>query len=181
MALLPGWAADRLAVFFLKIDGHDMSIIEADGIEIEPYPIDVLTVAVAQRYSIIVNAVNTTNLNYAMMVMQSEDMYDAIPDDLVLNNTLQIVYDASAPDAAEFEVQPFPVLNDTEFVPVQQRAQLTPDIKYELNVFFDVSLFGLHTGGRADGCRRMTTGPTERRVCCASPSIALRPHADRTS
>ena len=56
----------------------------------EPYPIDVLTIAVAQRYSILVTAKNDTSANYAMSVMQSPDMYDQVPDSLVLNNTVQI-------------------------------------------------------------------------------------------
>lgn len=62
------------AVFFIGIDQHDMQVIEVDGVEIEPYPIDVLTAAVAQRYSILVEAKNETGTNYAMSIMQSEDM-----------------------------------------------------------------------------------------------------------
>jgi iron transport multicopper oxidase len=63
-----------LAMFFIGIDGHDMSVIETDGVEITPYPIDTLTVAVAQRYSILVEAKNDTSKNYAITVMQSPDM-----------------------------------------------------------------------------------------------------------
>jgi iron transport multicopper oxidase len=66
--------ADGVAVFFIGIDGHNMSVIETDGVEIVPYPIDVLTIAVAQRYSILVEARNETSANYAMTIMQSPDM-----------------------------------------------------------------------------------------------------------
>jgi iron transport multicopper oxidase len=62
-------------VFYINIDQHQMYVIETDGVELEPYPIDVLTVAVAQRYSILVTAKNDTDMNYAMSVMQSPDMW----------------------------------------------------------------------------------------------------------
>ena len=61
-------------VFFIGIDQHDIYVIEADGVEIAPYKLDVITAAVAQRYSILVTAKNETNVNYAMSVMQSPDM-----------------------------------------------------------------------------------------------------------
>lgn len=61
-------------MFFIAIDGHQINIIETDGVEIAPYPIDQLTIAVAQRYSILVEAKNETDKNYAMSVMQSPDM-----------------------------------------------------------------------------------------------------------
>lgn len=51
-----------------------MQVLEADGVEFEPYAIDTLTIAVAQRYSVLVEAKNDTSKNYAMSVMQSPDM-----------------------------------------------------------------------------------------------------------
>ena len=62
-------------MFFVAIDQHDMYVIEVDGVEIEPYHIDILTVAVAQRYAILVQAKNQTSSNYAMTFMQSPDMW----------------------------------------------------------------------------------------------------------
>ncbi len=62
-------------MFWIAIDQHDMFIIETDGVELEPYPIDQLTIAVAQRYSILVKAKNDTSTNYAMTIMQDTDMY----------------------------------------------------------------------------------------------------------
>ncbi|ORY28145.1 putative iron transport multicopper oxidase FET3 precursor [Naematelia encephala] len=126
-----------LAMFFINIDQHQMYVIETDGIEMEPYPIDTVTIAVSQRYSMLVEAKNTTGTNYAMMIMQSEDMYDQVPDDLVLNNTVQIIYDAAAPFADEVIIDEIPTLNDTDFVPVLKKEMLGYDIEYVLNVFFD--------------------------------------------
>jgi iron transport multicopper oxidase len=143
-------------VFFINIDQHQLYVIEADGVELEPYPLDVLMVAVAQRYSILVTAKSETTTNYAMSVMQSPDMsvllipcatgyrtnrvcrYDSVPDTLVLNNTLQIVYNADNAPAGDVTFDAIETLDDSKFVPVLKRAMAPADIEYELNVYFDV-------------------------------------------
>jgi iron transport multicopper oxidase len=71
--------------------------------------------------------------------------YDVIPDELVLNNTLQIVYNASNPPAASVEIQAAAVLDDTEFVPILQREMVGKTVEYRLDAYFDVSNpFPLH-------------------------------------
>ncbi|WWC68213.1 uncharacterized protein I206_102136 [Kwoniella pini CBS 10737] len=128
-----------LGMFWIKMDQHQMKIIEMDGIEMEPYPIDVLTVSVAQRYSILVEALNTTGTNYAMMIMQDTDMYDLVPDDLQLNNTIQITYDsnASKAQAVETGIDDITTFNDTQLHPVLKNELLQPNVKFELNAYFD--------------------------------------------
>lgn len=61
-------------MFYINFDQHDVQIIETDGVEMVPYPIDTLTISIGQRYSVLVTAKNTTDTNYALMVMQSPDM-----------------------------------------------------------------------------------------------------------
>lgn len=56
------------------MEDHEMQIIELDGIEMEPKAVDMLTVSVAQRYSVYVEAKNATTKNYAIMVNQDPDM-----------------------------------------------------------------------------------------------------------
>jgi iron transport multicopper oxidase len=126
-------------VFFINFDQHDVQIIEVDGIEVEAQPITTLTIAIGQRYSLLVTAKNETDRNYALSVNQSPDMYDAIPDDLVLNNTLQIVYNAANAPAVEVELDETPMLDDTIFVPLVQREMLGHDVDIRLDAFFDVS------------------------------------------
>ncbi|WWD18251.1 hypothetical protein CI109_102701 [Kwoniella shandongensis] len=126
-----------LSMFWVHMDQHDMQIIEVDGIEVEPYPIDTLTVSVAQRYSVLVTAKNTTDANYALMFYQDTDMYDAVPDELVLNNTVQITYNSAAPPATAVIVDEIETFNDTQLVPVLKRELLKPDVSFELNAYFD--------------------------------------------
>lgn len=126
-----------LAMFHLTMQNHTMQIIELDGIEVSPYEVDVLPVAVAQRYSIYVEAKNETNTDYAFMVMQDTDMYDAVPEALVLNNTIQIQYSDANAKADPIEVEEWGSFNDVDTVPVQVEAQAPADVDYTFNVWFD--------------------------------------------
>ncbi|KAI0770810.1 Fet3 protein [Irpex lacteus] len=85
------------AQFYFWIDGHDMRIIEADGVDTEESPIDLLAVTVAQRYSILVTARNDTSQNWAIHANMDTDMFDTIPDGLNPNVTTSITYNKSAP------------------------------------------------------------------------------------
>jgi hypothetical protein len=77
---------------YFWIDGHEMRVIEVDGVrlslnlsqdsvlntssqtDIEPYPVDQLNIAVAQRYSVLVTARNDTGLNWAIHANFDTDM-----------------------------------------------------------------------------------------------------------
>ncbi|ADV25598.1 acidic laccase [Cryptococcus gattii E566] len=127
-----------LAMFWAAMEGHEMYIIEMDGVEVDPYPIDAVTISVAQRYSVWVRALNQTDKNYAFMFMQDTDMYDAVPDDLVLNNTVQITYNSSAPPATPWIVEDITTFNDTELTPIVHEDLLgDPDVEIVLNAYFD--------------------------------------------
>jgi iron transport multicopper oxidase len=58
----------------MSMQDHVMQVIELDGIETVPTEVDMLTISVAQRYSIYVEAQNTTDRNFAMMAWQDPDM-----------------------------------------------------------------------------------------------------------
>lgn len=66
--------SDQVLVFFIHLDQHEIYVIETDGVEVQPYLLDTLTISIGQRYSILVQAKNSTSENFAMMVSQSPDM-----------------------------------------------------------------------------------------------------------
>ena len=70
------------AGFYFWIDDHEMRIIEADGVETEPYTVNQINIGVAQRYSVLVTAKNDTSSNYAIHAHFDTDMFDTVPDDL---------------------------------------------------------------------------------------------------
>ena len=89
------------AAFFFWIDGHEMRIIEADGVsprflvrivtfraenifllsqtDTEEYVTDLISVTVAQRYSVLVTARNDTSANWAVHANMDSDMFDTVP------------------------------------------------------------------------------------------------------
>ncbi|OXC70368.1 hypothetical protein AYX13_00838 [Cryptococcus neoformans] len=136
-----------LAMFYIALDQHNINIIEVDGVEIEPYSVDALPLSVAQRYSILVEAKNETDRNYAMTVMQDVGMYDYLPDELVLNNTIQISYSSSNPPADEvIYPEEFTDIDDTTLTPLLQSAMAPADIEYTLHVNFDTYDDGTNRG-----------------------------------
>lgn len=65
--------------------------------------------------------------------------YDVVPEDLILNNTLQIVYNTDFASAEPVTYDAPAVLDDTELVPVLPKTMIEHDIEFTLNAFFDVS------------------------------------------
>ena len=53
-------------MFSIHLDGHNMTVIEVDGTDIAPYPLDVVTMSAAQRVSVLVTALNSTDTNYLL-------------------------------------------------------------------------------------------------------------------
>jgi iron transport multicopper oxidase len=109
-------ASDSTGIFattFFWIDGHDMRVIEADGVsfrssfekhsirrftadsaslsygqvDTEEYPVDYLNIAVAQRYSVLVTARNDTSQNFLVHANFDDGMFDTVPDGLALSSS----------------------------------------------------------------------------------------------
>ncbi|KAF8156788.1 ferroxidase [Crassisporium funariophilum] len=125
------------AAFFFWIDGHDMRIIEVDGTDVEESPIDLISVTVAQRYSILVTARNDTSSNWAIHANMDTDMFDTVPDTLNPNVTSSITYSPSASLTDLGFVDAYHDVNDTALVPIIQIAQPRATKTIELEVTFD--------------------------------------------
>lgn len=80
-------SAGIFSMNYFWIDGHEMRVIEADGTDIEEFPVDHLTLSVAQRYSVLVTARNDTNSNFFIHAMFDETMFDTVPDGLVVSES----------------------------------------------------------------------------------------------
>jgi iron transport multicopper oxidase len=52
------------AAHHVWIQGHDMTIVEVDGVYTQPATTDLLYIAVAQRYAVLVTAKNDTSTNF---------------------------------------------------------------------------------------------------------------------
>ncbi|KAI0287135.1 Fet3 protein [Russula brevipes] len=130
------------AAFFFWIDGHDMRIIEADGTDVEESPIDLLSLTVAQRYSLLVTARNDSSSNWAIHANMDTDMFDTVPGGLQPNITASITYNSSAPVTDLGVVGTYHDVNDTALVPVVVQPMLPVDRTIELEVSFDTMTDG---------------------------------------
>ncbi|EST05673.1 Multicopper oxidase, type 3 [Kalmanozyma brasiliensis GHG001] len=63
-----------LASFRFSVDGHNMTVIEADGTEVEPIVVQSLNVMVAQRYSVIIETDRPVGA-YAVRAEVLDDMF----------------------------------------------------------------------------------------------------------
>ncbi|SJL16155.1 related to iron transport multicopper oxidase [Armillaria ostoyae] len=126
------------SMFYFWIDGHEMRIIEVDGTDIEESPADLLSITVAQRYSVLVTARNDTNVsNWAIHANMDVTMFDTVPDSLNPNVTSSITYSPSASLTDLGFLDAYADLNDTALVPVEVIAAPTANKTIDLEVIFD--------------------------------------------
>ncbi|KAG6900240.1 hypothetical protein C0993_001059, partial [Termitomyces sp. T159_Od127] len=144
------------AAFFFWIDGHDMRIIEVDGTDVEESPIDLISLTVAQRYSVLVTARNDTKANWAIHANMDIDMFDTVPDTLSpstfppfrskvsltrsLNGsdvTSSVTYSSSVSLTDLGFVDEYHDVNDTSLVPIEVIPQVPATRTIELEVTFD--------------------------------------------
>ncbi|KAF2165202.1 multicopper oxidase [Zasmidium cellare ATCC 36951] len=80
---------------YFWIEGHNMTIIEVDGVYTEPAEAEMIYITAAQRYGFIVEAKNDTSANFAMVGSMDTDLFDSFSPDLQYNVTGWLVYDQS--------------------------------------------------------------------------------------
>ncbi|THU75690.1 Cupredoxin, partial [Dendrothele bispora CBS 962.96] len=125
------------SMFFFWIDGQDMRIIEVDGTDVEEFTIDMISVTVAQCYSILVTAQNDTSANWEIHANMDTDMFDTVPDTLNPNVTSSITYSSSASLTDSGFVDEYATVEDTILVPVDKINPLPPTRTTELEILFD--------------------------------------------
>nr|AAR82933.1 multicopper oxidase [Auricularia auricula-judae] len=57
-----------------SVDGHPLTVVETDGVEVAPYVVEAVQVSVAQRYSVLLTTNNTAGVYWMRAVVQ-EDMF----------------------------------------------------------------------------------------------------------
>ncbi|KAL7413963.1 Cupredoxin [Mrakia frigida] len=128
-----------LAMFHVWMDGHDMQIIEADGVELTPYPVENFPIAVAQRYSVLVTARNDTTANWVLHADMDPQMFDQVPEDLVLGISATISYAESneRTEGTTLDVESLPFFDDMLMSPVEVVAQAPSDVEIDMTFAFD--------------------------------------------
>jgi len=124
---------------YFYIEDHTFKVVEIDGVYTEPAETSILYIAVAQRYTILVETKNSTDKNYPIVMVADSQLLDTIPSDLQLNSTSWLEYnkDADYPQAV-MKVDQSSSLNpidDTSLVPYDHMELLPdPDITIDVTV-----------------------------------------------
>lgn len=129
---------------YFWIEGHELKVVEVDGVFTKGIATDLIYLSAAQRYSVLVTAKNTSDTNFPMMASMDTDLFDTIPDGLNWNVTGWLVYDkmATLPAAAEVEGT-FDPFDDFALVPLDgQELYETADY----TVTLDLAMINLNDG-----------------------------------
>ncbi|KAF5353736.1 hypothetical protein D9758_008639 [Tetrapyrgos nigripes] len=136
------------SMFFFWIDGHEMRVIEVDGVDVEESPLDVVSISVGQRYSVLVNARDDSSTNWAIHANMDPEMYDYVPDSLNPNVTASITYNHSifAPMVDYGPTSAYTLTNDSAFIPIDQIASPAVTKTIELELTLDKMSDGTNRG-----------------------------------
>ncbi|KAI1428862.1 multicopper oxidase [Xylaria sp. FL1777] len=82
---------------YLKIDGHNLTIVEVDGVYTQPYTVDLLYLSVAQRYGVLLTTKASSSENFLIQAAVDTSMFDEVPDGYNPNFYGYLVYSSSKP------------------------------------------------------------------------------------
>ncbi|KAJ5146391.1 Multicopper oxidase type 2 [Penicillium bovifimosum] len=115
-------------------DGHEMTVVEVDGVYVEPYPAGerFLRIATGQRMSVLIKTKPDASKNFAIWDTMDVNMmffYEnrTIPAGYNPNATAWLVYDESKPlPAPPVFGTDFDFVDDLDFVPIDREPLLQP-------------------------------------------------------
>ncbi|CZR53837.1 probable iron transport multicopper oxidase FET3 precursor [Phialocephala subalpina] len=123
---------------YLWFEGHNMTIVEVDGVYTDPAEAELIYIAAAQRYSFMVTTKNETSVNYAIVSSMDTSLFDTIPDGLNWNVTGWLVYNDTKDKPEPALVDEFDDFDDFTLTPYDKMALLPePDQVVSLDVIMD--------------------------------------------
>ncbi|KAK6464886.1 iron transport multicopper oxidase FET3 precursor [Scheffersomyces coipomensis] len=134
----------RFVSQYLYMEGHEFEIVEVDGVMVEKNATDLIYIAVAQRYSVLITTKSDTSQNYAFMNSMDQTLLDYIPADLIVNSTNWIVYDDSAELPGQYYIDDWDADFDDFFLRPLSNQTLFPDPDYVVTI--DVVMDNLGNG-----------------------------------
>ncbi|KAK4453704.1 Cupredoxin [Podospora aff. communis PSN243] len=82
---------------YIWFEGHNMTILEVDGVYTQPAKADMIYLSAAQRCSFLITAKENATTNFPIVVSMDTDLFDTLPENLNWNVTGWLVYDSKAP------------------------------------------------------------------------------------
>lgn len=132
------------------LDGHEMTVVEVDGVYTEPYATGskMLRVAPGQRMSVLIKTKPDTSKNFAIWDTMDINMmfiYEnrAIPANYNPNVTAWLVYDEAKPLPPPPVLYEFDFADDVAFVPLDKEPLLQPVNKQIIIDTFSTEINGI--------------------------------------
>jgi iron transport multicopper oxidase len=143
---------------YIWFEGHNMTIVEVDGVVTDQAEAELIYISAAQRYSFLLTTKNETDTNYAFVASMDtvssfiriicssnryQDLFDTIPEDLNWNVTGWLVYDEAKPLPTPAFVDELDNFDDFTLVPFDKKP-LLPDA--DQTITLDVVMGNLGDG-----------------------------------
>lgn len=124
---------------YIWFEGHNMTIVEVDGVYTEKAEAEMIYLTTAQRCSFMITTKNETSTNYAFVGSMDTTLFDKIPKGLNWNVTGWLVYDSAQPMPAPALVDQFNDFDDFALIPYDQKPLLPePDQTITMDVVMNV-------------------------------------------
>ncbi|KAG0164350.1 ferroxidase fet3 [Apophysomyces sp. BC1015] len=134
-------------MFYFSIDGHELDLIETDGIDIQRTTVNNVYLSAAQRLSVLVKAKNETSLNYHMHADMDTTMFDTVPASLQPNITAPIYYDRNHNQfSPSQDIGMASTFDDIGLRPLIVESAVQPDHQLNLTFDFVVTTDGINRG-----------------------------------
>ncbi|EHK98875.1 putative Iron transport multicopper oxidase FET3 [Glarea lozoyensis 74030] len=102
---------------YIWFEGHNMTIVEVDGVHTDQAEAQMIYLSAAQRCSFLLTTKNETTANYAFVASMDTSLFDVLPDDLQWNSTGHLVYNKDLPLPEAAEVAELDEFDDFTLVP----------------------------------------------------------------
>ncbi|KAI9162801.1 Iron transport multicopper oxidase fetC [Paramyrothecium foliicola] len=126
------------ASHYLWFEGHDLTVVEIDGVYTKPHKTNMIYLSAGQRYSFLVTSKADGGSNFPIVSSMDLSLFDVIPDDLDWNVTGWLVYDDAKSLPKPAFIDEFSPIDDMSLVPYDEMDLLpAPDRSVEFNVIMD--------------------------------------------
>ncbi|PNS17401.1 Iron transport multicopper oxidase [Sphaceloma murrayae] len=128
---------------YFWIEGHNLTIVEVDGVFTEPAEASMIYLTAAQRYSFLVTTKNSTDANFAMVGSMDTDLFDQLPEGLQYNVTGWLMYNDGADKPSPAVIDAFTPYDDYTLVPVDGKKTLS---EADQTLTLNMSMINLNDG-----------------------------------
>ncbi|KAI1360054.1 Cupredoxin [Xylaria arbuscula] len=123
---------------YIWFEGHNMTIVEVDGVYHKPAVAEMIYLSAAQRCSFLLTTKNETTANYAFVASMDTTLFDTLPEDLNYNVTGWLTYNDNQPFPEPSLVDELDPFDDMTLIPYDNQTIFgEPDKTIELNVIMD--------------------------------------------